>query len=418
MKHFNIYSCLLTGTFLLTSCYSSAEDSDDEVIAESAKQTVRVVTRASSNSDLTYPIQIYALDANGVEKAHQTLTSESDKLSLSLAQGTYRIVAYCGEQTMPSVGYSTTPVMYGSADAVVGSQPVTVSLLLSYQVCSLNVTLTDVPDDASAVSMSVSSQYTHLSLDGTFSHPQAVTLPLTQASGVWSTGTCYVMPGSGQQTSFSISVVTPSGQQTYGYTYGSALRVATPYSMTGNYESGDGQITGILSTGSWSPTVDIHFSFGEGADNEVVTPTDDATVSLDGHVVAFADTTETQYTYLLISLADYTKVHSYSGDATEAATLATSYNENGLMGWRIPTEDEAKRLKSQYYGSSLTALNTQITSAGGTAIWVTDSKGDSYRYLCANATKTYQFKTGTSVTSAGATVTYGLRLVRTVTISR
>lgn len=409
---------MLAGTMMLASCYSSAEDSEDEVIAESARQTVRVVTRASSNSALTYPVQVYALDVNGVEKAHQTLTSDSDKLNLSLAQGTYRIVAYCGDLVMPAAGYGTSPVMFGSADAVVGSQPVTVNLLLSYQVCSLNVSLSNIPDDASAVTMSVSSQYTRLSLDGSFSHPQVVTLPLTQASDVWSTGTCYVMPGSGQQTSFSISVVTPSGQQTFGYTYGAALRVATPYNMVGNYEAGEGQITGLLSTGSWNPSVDIHFSFGEGASNEVETPTDDATVSLDGHVIAFADTTDTQYTYVLISLADYTKVHSYSGDATEAATLATSYNENGLMGWRIPTEDEAKRLKSQYYGSSLTALNTQITSAGGTAIWVTDSKGDSYRYLCANATKTYQFKTGTSVTSAGATVTYGLRLVRTVTMSR
>lgn len=402
---------------LCTSCYSSA-GSDDDLIAEAGTLPVRVITRATSSADLTYPIEVVALDATGAEKAHQTLSTASDNLSLALTRGVYRIVAYSGSLTMPASGYSNTPLMLGSADVVVDSQPVTVSLLLSYQVSGLSVSLANVSSDATAVSLSVSSQYSQLSVDGTFGMPCTVTIPLTHTAGLWSSGDFYVMPGSGQQTSFSISVVTPEGQQTYGYTYGAALKAATPYTLAGTYEEGAAQITGILSSGTWSTPVDISFSFGEGATDTPVINPDDTATDLAGHVVAFADTTDTEITYMLISLADYTKVHSVTGDATEAVLLARAYAEGGLTGWRIPTDEEAKRLKAKYTGSVLAELNEQITAAGGSEILVYDAKGDNYRYLCADAAKTFQFKAGSSVTNAGATVTYGLRLVRTVVKGR
>ena len=102
---------------------------------------------------------------------------------------------------------------------------------------------------------------------------------------------------------------------------------------------------------------------------------------------------------------------------TQASALASSYTEYDLIGWRIPTEAEARTLSS-LYREHTDLFDSLLLEAQASPVVLTDDKGNNLRYLCEDATKTYSFKNST-ITNAGATVkNYHLRLVRIVRVQQ
>ena len=57
---------------------------------------VTVHTRAADNVVPTYPIEVFAFDGGGQCCARQTLKQAGDALSLRLADGAYRVIAFAG----------------------------------------------------------------------------------------------------------------------------------------------------------------------------------------------------------------------------------------------------------------------------------------------------------------------------------
>lgn len=130
---------------------------------------------------------------------------------------------------------------------------------------------------------------------------------------------------------------------------------------------------------------------------------------------------------ILLSKSEWSNLPSALNATNPAAALAipATYSEGPLKDWRIPTAAEAKALKNTYAPSQPTgsilggraseSLNALLTSIAAPTIQATDEKGNTIRYLCEDATRTFSFAPGTTISAAGTKSTnYHLRLVKTL----
>lgn len=443
------------GMLILASCEKGmADDVENDNSGQTTENTggqngksykVTVTTRAASlGSDITYPINVMALNADGDVVAEQSIMSASDPMSLSLRSGDYTLVAISGgaeygiNGSTPTAAYHNTPLLIGKTNITVGTQSVKANILLSYMVTSLDVMLNGVPENVTAVTMTLSGMYESVSTTGTYSGSRTVKIPFTHSpTGIWTTGTKYLLPSNATATTtvLSITMKTAEGDENYGVTYPSGLQPATPYSFSGTYSSDNGgnngnnsiTITGSLTAGEWNETITGNFGFGPGSENKFSDGSDPATevptytVSTipqqgsiwDGHLVALIDNGNA----LLLSLSEWDKMTSalYEDDPTVAANIARNYMEGNINGWSIPTQEQAKNLRTSWGSTEKVAtLNAAIATAHGTAVTQKDGNSN-VRYLCDNALSTFSFVSGSNITAAGKTVkTYRLRLVKMV----
>lgn len=450
-----VSSCMLVSSLMLVSCEKvdldnasnsetangGAGDNDGNGSASGSHKVV-VVTRSSSTEALSYPIDIYAYDSKGNVAAHQTVTSASENISMSLKEGQYTIAAMSGASASGASasgtsdkdnGYSTLPVMTGSTTVTVGGSAVTANIVLSYAVASLDLSLTNVPSSVTEVSVTVASQYSSVSNLREYSGSMAVTIPCSkQGTNTWKTGTVYVLPGCKESTVMTVSLTSGSSTTSYGITYPSALKAATPYHFTGTYsgESNDVKLSGTLSQEDWLAAVDGSFSFGPSGSNSFSGEqgTEEFKVSSipaqgsvwDGHLVAWLNEADGSggADALLLSVTEWSSLTSalYESDATVAQRLVDGYVENGLSGWSIPSNDEVRNLRAVWSSENIGSLNSALaTISGSTAVSVTDEEGKNVRYLCEGATYSYGWAKGSSILAAGKTVkTYRLRAVKKV----
>lgn len=128
----------------------------------------------------------------------------------------------------------------------------------------------------------------------------------------------------------------------------------------------------------------------------------------------------------LLSKSEWRDLPSALNATNPAAALAipATYSEGSLKDWRIPTAAEAKALKSAYPlqssgpilgGRASESLNALLTNIAAPTIQATDEKGATIRYLCEDATRSFSFAPGTTISAAGTkSTTYRLRLVKTL----
>lgn len=423
----------------LSSCEKLDLTENTDTKDSGAKKTLRILTRSITASDISYPVAIYAFDADGRCKGDTVITAaDDDAATLSLSKGTYHITAVSLPDGYPSVGtvstdestiempeggYGTGAVMLGAADVTLSSSSQTANIQLGYRQASVNISLSDIPSNISKVNATIGTPYTSMTLAGEYSSADVISIPCTKEDDIWTTGTVYVYPTQNSQPVLTINMTKDNGEtNSYSYTYNSALQAATPYIFNGSYSgSTDLSLTANISAGEWGTPVTESFSFGPGSvisgggsEVKVSSFPEDGDI-WNGHIVAYADSTDSECNVVLVSLKEWEGVYSqYNADhSTDAVTIASDYEEGGLTGWTIPTKDEATMLRNIYgVTSNLTILNNNITQTGGTALSVIDSSSKNVRYLCESATYTYNLKTSSSVLAAGATVKYRLRLVK------
>lgn len=446
MKWFRYF--LLCAVLLLASC-------EQESIVEADKASVRITTRALTDA-LDYPLHVFAFDGEGQLASSLSLASaEEEDRQLSLLQGKpYHIVVVSGGTdayaipTSPSlssvisfpesdgqcVGYATrTPLQMGFADITPTTANSVLDVQLYYRVASLRVSLSDLPEQTASASVTVSGCCSGLSMAGEGQSLQTVQIPCRQVEGCWQTDEVFVLPGNVPQTTFTIAYTDGEGEQYASATYHHALSAGTPYALNGTYDAGSVNVSGTVTPATWNDPVNFTFSFKDdqhvtlndnGDHTDVPTDGTEYTVTSlptsgsvwNGHVVAMANaTSSTTATLTLLSLTDWSDMTSSTNAATPTKALdtAAAYTEGDLVGWTIPTIEQAKALSSSYEG---TPLADAIKQANGDPIVLMDSSKKNVRYLCDEATKTYSFAPS-SILSAGATVeTYHLRLVKTVKV--
>lgn len=417
----------------MTACEKAVLDEDDNGTTEQPytgkayKVTVKP-RAATSNSDLVYPIQLRATDKNGKFVAQQTIDNADTPINLSLSNGSYTLTAVSGSTDFAQ-GYTSQPLLIGSSNVTISSSNAVVNILMSYAVASIDVAFNNVPADVTGMTVTLSPQYAAISTTGEYSGNTNIDIPCTKvSSGIWTTGTKYVLPGASDNTVMSVMLTSPAGANVYSVTYPSALKAGTPYHFTGNYSGeipSDFTLTGTLECNGWSSDVSGDFSFGPSGANSFSTPVIDAGSQdiqvtsrpeagsiWNGHVVAYVDGNDA----LLLSLKDWDSLTSalYEADPNVAMNIAKSYTEGDITGWAIPTSDEARLLKALWNSTTMSKLNDAITSINGDEVklYVNDSNA---RYLCENALYTFTFVTGGSVIAAGTKVkNYRLRLVKHV----
>ena len=435
MHTFCRFTAAAVAAVSLTGCFSQGEDSDPATDGGTA--TLSVTTRAATGS-LPYPVKIIAYDTEGVMQGEQTLADDASTISLQLNEGIYHISAIAGYDayvapssyesksatlTIPTAGYADSPLLMGGADVLLGTGNASVSVVLSYRVASLNISLADIPEEVTAMTIGISQQYRAIDMGGTLSGSSVATVSCSKADGLWQSGTIYLLSGTGTTTTLTLSLTQPSGQTSYSYELSEGLQAAVPYNIQATYVASTAPvITGVLTMEGWQAERSLSFEFGSGTSgsSSVSVPTvsvsaiPEAGAALNGHVVALVqNATETEADVLLLSLAEQDGVYSptASGHETEMADYVAAYKEGELSGWAVPTEAEARQLRAAYAGN-FDALNTVIASLGGAELAVYANANNNARWLCENGTKTFNFASSGSITTAGSSVKYRLRMVK------
>ena len=299
---------------------------------------------------------------------------------------------------------------------------------MGYMVSGVRFTLSNVPEDATDVSVTVSNVATSMDFSGAPAGASAAVVPLLHSNpnNVWQSNEIYVMPAKEQKTILSISITRPGNTETYAYTYPSALTVGTPYHFRGAYskqEVPEGQskivLEGDFSAAVWNDLQTIDFDFG-GSDVGTAEGSERIRSGSiwNGHVVAIADSVDEHTEDLLLySIAEWTDVSSAvegSSNPNMADSIAKSYIEGDISGWSVPTKEQANKIRNTYYVGSSSSLSELLSMVDGGEVGYWTTSGDNTRYLCSNATQSYNFKQFNNISSAGSTRVYRLRLVKTV----
>ncbi len=441
MKPLAIYSAFLflLPAFLLTSCFSPTADNVEDLNDASATTQLKVTTRAATG-EVSYPILVNAYDNSGSLKGQQTINSENESISLHLNEGAYHITAISGHGNysepssysqltsligIPAAGYATSPLMMGGADVVLSNGSASVNVVMTYRVASLDLSLSAVPSDVTAVSVGVSQQYKAVDMSGDFKDKCTANVTCRKSGDVWTSDRVYLMPGTGSTTTLTISLTNAEGQVSYSYELAEPLAAAVPYTIKGTYvESTAPYITGVITIEGWQDERTIDFEFGGNSTNggiSTVVPTDEVTTipeacsDWNGHVVALVENaTETSADLILLALHEMKDVRAPAAENYEMQMQdsVNAYIEGDLKDWTVPTEDEARSLKKTY-GGNYDELNLVIDNLKGDSISVSTSSSNA-RYLCADGNKTFNFAEKGSITTAGTSVKYRLRLVKRI----
>ena len=117
---------------------------------------------------------------------------------------------------------------------------------------------------------------------------------------------------------------------------------------------------------------------------------------------------------LLLGLREMKNVFAPAaeGHETQMQYSVQAYFENDMKDWAVPTEEQARALKKQY-GGNFDELNLLIEQQKGDTLHVYTSSSNA-RYLCEEGTKTFNFAANGSITSAGTSTKYRLRLVKKI----
>lgn len=435
--------------FLLLSLFLFSCESAwlDETMGSDEFTSLTVQTRASGNLRLIYPIQVLAYEsASGQLMSEQTISSASEKLSLSLPEGEYNLVALAGmsdyqlddknsydSQILMGEKIPENALIQGQAQVVIDSKATTTEIVMGYQVACLDLTLREIPKGTSEVTITLSPIHTSIGLNGEKTgEPEKVTLTAksTGEEGVWKVPRCYLFGSEGEQTILSINLINEKGKTVYGHTIKQSLEAGIPYSISGSYQGGF-SLDGELLLQDWGETVPLKFTFGEASvtepdeedsdENEPPTLTD---IPLPGDlykgsvVGAIISQNATEAKILLISAQMWENVASAYNEAEEwdkTEAIVDGYSENNLSGWAIPTKEEADLLSDGSLSSTqLEKINQALQGAGGDP-WISsdqeDENGKLIRYLCNEGLHSYTIGKSDYPRATGKSRRYFLRLV-------
>lgn len=425
----------LLACYMIFSCQQMPED--DAWGAEKNANALKVKVRSAGESEIQYPLYLYAFSDGGKLAASQIIESADVDMSLTLLKGNYQVVAVAGVSdayqlpdnpklsdviALSGNEGAETPLMVGRADVVVSNASMaTAQITLSYVVAALNVKLKDVPAEVTDVQLALTPLYASLSMGGEYGGSQKVLVECSSSStGVWEAEPAYIFPGSGEKTVFSIYFKKQDGTEvTYGYTSQEIPKANHLFNVTGSYVGGI-IVGGSFDVADWEGSVNVEFEFGavEMPDDE-----EDEDVEIDmsnvpevgtiwnGTIVAdIGEADEAGVDLLLMTLDEWEVTKDQVDDVIEG------YGVNGISDWRLPTHTEASLLRARFGGEGRLELNDLIADYDSELYGL--ASGDDERYLCMKEGAYYSFRfvSGTTTTQAGKR-SYYVRLVKTYRMS-
>ena len=437
--HFLLFAILCSS---IVSCQQIPED--DNWISDNGEKLLKVNVRSAGEAEISYPLYLYAFNGEGKLSASQTIADAETDMALPLSEGDFQIVAISGTSdsyTLPNNPTlddvikmsdnkgAETPLMVGRANVEISDASTATALItLSYVVAALNVELKEVPDNVSAVQLSLSPLHSSLTMGGEYGgDSQKVKIDCTSdKKGNWSANTVYIFPGNGAETVFSIYFKTEDGTEvTYGYTYKGIPKANNKFNVTGTYAEGV-IVGGSFDVNDWEGSINVEFEFGSNVipdndgnddedednkkeeDNQEQTPTGIPEVGTIWNDLIVADISENEDSSLELLLMT---LDEWEATTSQVNDVISSYSVNGISEWRLPTHEEASLLRSKFSEDKRLEINELIKEHDASHYGLDGVE----RYLCNKNGTYYSFKfaMNTTISKAGEKRSYYVRLVKT-----
>ena len=391
MNRFVIHSAAaIIGFACLVSC--SEQESDLQSVYESSGNQLRIVTHTrGGEGDASSVASIFLF--NGSSEYVRTLQTDaagsytSASASVKLPQGTYTLCALSPSDlshfqfpATPSItsvisqaeGQAMGDLLMASAKASLNDgESKTVNLELERKVLELStVTISQVPGEVTAVTVSVAPFYSGIRFNGSYVEESPLTCTFTLAEsateGVWEAAPHQLaFPSKGVPTITVTFTRGETGSSSYTYTAENALTANNRYNISGTYTEPLGvTLEGAITLQAWTtdPSV-IPFDFdesnaisdsgsgGSGTDDPNAgsggSDNTDAPVAGQTYKGCYVvSVNETNHKAVLLSP---TEKSNYSGDTTIAVE---SQINNSLLnwpsvaeisgGWRVPNYEEVE----------------------------------------------------------------------------
>lgn len=278
------FSVALSGLMLLTSCVK-------EVMNEMPVETtsrLKVITRAPGEDPLTIatPIQVYVFGDDGRCAVQQTIDGDDALTPISLAEGAYDVYALGGVDNVRYAlpvqeeirsnteihlreGKVLDDLMTASAHvSLADGEEKQLTLAMERKVVLLSgITIRNVPEDVTAVSVTIQPLNESILLNGTLTGSDGqYTLSLTEQNDgtTWkSASNIYLFPPA-QRPTISVAFEQEDGTKSYTYVCKDNLEANYKLSIEGTYHAEQGvTISGVVTGTDWEGEKTINLTFDE-----------------------------------------------------------------------------------------------------------------------------------------------------------
>ena len=373
---------------LLTSC----EKEFSEVTPVNPESSLTVTTRSESGAEeVAYPVAVYLFDANKACIDFRRIESADASVCYDLVEGVYDVYAFGGvaegKYTLPSVKEATLEsvialqdgqehgdlMMAKSSVTTTKGEANTINLLMNRCVSKIaSIVIKQVPDDVTAVSVTLSKTYKSMAFDGTKKDVNIEVITLEKSStesGTWELKTPrHVLFDVAASASVKISMTTNGNAKGYTYQLTDKWKSNYLYHINATYtEKQNFHVTGTITGATWQGTEDIVFNFDEtntqdGGSGPTINETAPEVGTLYKGCYVLSRTEESNaIKVLLLHPNQYSDVCNGSMSQEEArnsinSKLSEIASENEITGWHLPNEAEMETI----YSIGFAAINQKI----------------------------------------------------------
>lgn len=373
---------------LLTSC----EKEFSEVTPVNPESSLTVTTRSESGAEeVAYPVAVYLFDANKTCIDFRRIESADASVCYDLVEGVYDVYAFGGvaegKYTLPSVKEATLEsvialqdgqehgdlMMANSSVTTTKGEANTINLLMNRCVSKIaSIVIKQVPDDVTAVSVTLSKTYKSMAFDGTKKDVNIEVITLEKSgteSGTWELKTPrHVLFDVAASASVKISMTTNGNAKGYTYQLTDKWKSNYLYHINATYtEKQNFHVTGTITGATWQGTEDIVFNFDEtntqdGGSGPTINETAPEVGTLYKGCYVLSRTEESNaIKVLLLHPNQYSDVCNGTMSQEEArnsinSKLSEIASENEITGWHLPNEAEMDVI----YSTGFAEINKKI----------------------------------------------------------
>lgn len=373
---------------LLTSC----EKEFSEVTPVNPESSLTVTTRSESGAEeVAYPVAVYLFDANKACIDFRRIESADASVVYDLVEGVYDVYAFGGvaegKYTLPSVKEATLEsvialqdgqehgdlMMAKSSVTTTKGEANTINLLMNRCVSKIeSIVIKQVPDDVTAVSVTLSKTCKSMAFDGTKKDVNIEVITLEKSgteSGTWELKTPrHVLFDVDASASVKISMTTNGNAKGYTYQLTDKWKSNYLYHINATYtEKQNFHVTGTITGATWQGTEDIVFNFDEtntqdGGSGPTINETAPEVGTLYKGCYVLSRTEESNaIKVLLLHPNQYSDVCNGTMSQEEArnsinSKLSEIASENEITGWHLPNEAEMETI----YSIGLPTINQKI----------------------------------------------------------
>lgn len=446
---------------LLSLCIMLAACSKQTIKTEEYNQKndlpINISVRSSDTGtdDEYYPINVFIFNEKGEYVSKQEVSKEKKAFSTKLKAGKYSISAFSGldnsEYSYPESptyddviemknSYSLNNALMSGHKDIELTEISDITIPVKYCVSSLSFSFSEVPEDATGVSLSISPLSNGYMFSGNYSGiAPKVEIDCTKKNELWEAGPVYVFPSDNSNISLTVSVDSEKGTEISKYTYDKSLNPSVPYNFKGKYNGGI-TVNVSFEIEGWKPETDVSYDLVPGGttdgsdteenpdtgentdteDTEAPEETDIPTVYSDYlpepnsiwksfYVWTTKEISSTEIEALIIAPMQWSDIL-----AEDAQVNLDSYEEDGITDWRTFTEEETIAFRKVFACGiyEFNELNDLLSSNGHDIFYCSEKK----RYLCINAEYSFNLDGTLRINRVGDQTTYYLRPVKTIKI--